>query len=684
MVVKSVTKEQLEAHGLNAADAEAMAEQVTSLLAASPAQECWTEVSKSVLTPAHPFGVHHLLYDLVFADWDPALGPRPAWTPTNESVRSTNIAALMADMGIDSYADLHRWSIENRPEFWDTMVARLGIRLMMPYSAIVDLSAGVERPAWLSGARLNIAESCFAADPDATAILYRAEDGEPATISYGELDRLSNRVANGLAMMDYGPGDALACYMPMTAESVIIYLGIVKAGCIVVSIADSFAPAEIEKRLQLSHASGIFTQDFLVRGGKKLLLYEKVVEAGGPPAIVVPSGAGFAELRDGDVAWNDFMEANDRFETVPCAPDDCTNILFSSGTTGAPKTIPWTQTTPIKAAVDGHLHHDIRPGDVIAWPTNLGWMMGPWLIYAGLVNRATIALYYGAPTGRGFAEFVQDAKVNMLGVVPSLVKAWRNGNSTEGLDWSAIRAFSSTGECSNADDMLWLMARAGYKPVIEYCGGTEIGGGYITGTVVQPSSPATFSTPALGLDLVLIDDEGGEADNGEVFLVPPSMGLSNELLNRNHHEVYFADTPAGPGGVTLRRHGDQIERLGGGYFCAHGRADDTMNLGGIKVSSAEIERTLNVLEDVNETAAIAVTGEGGGPALLVIYAVAGPDAGSNVEALKTEMQAEIKQHLNPLFKIHDVIIVDSLPRTASNKVMRRKLRGDYGKGTVKN
>ena len=678
--MRTITAEQLAAHGLDGDEAGKVAARVSELLGSRPAQECWSEITASLLTPAQPFSLHTFLYDLVFSDWDRARGPRPAWTPSDESIRSTNIAALMADLAIDSYPELHAWSVRNRAEFWDTMVARLNIRLMMPYSEIVDLSAGVERPAWLKDARLNIAESCFGGEPDAPAIVYQPEGGALATMTYAELDRLSNRVANALSVMDYNTGDALACYMPMTAESVVIYLGIVKAGCVVVSIADSFAPDEIEKRLRLSNAKGIFTQDFLTRAGKSFPLYDKVVEAGGPPAIVLPSGAGFAELRDGDVAWNDFMEAGDQFETVPCGPDDCTNILFSSGTTGDPKAIPWTQTTPIRSATDGHLHHDIRPGDVVAWPTNLGWMMGPWLIYASLVNRATIALYYGAPTGRGFAEFVQDAKVTMLGVVPSLVKAWRNGNCTQGLDWSAVRAFSSTGECSNADDMLWLMSRAGYRPVIEYCGGTEIGGGYITGTVAQPASPATFSTPALGLDFVLMDEDGQETDSGEVFLVPPSIGLSNTLLNRDHHEVYYADTPAGPDGAQLRRHGDEIERLGGGFFCAHGRADDTMNLGGIKVSSTEIERTLSMLEDINETAAIAVESEGGGPALLVIYAVPRPGAELNRDTLKAEMQIEIKQHLNPLFKIHDVMIVESLPRTASNKVMRRKLRGDYRTG----
>src|SRR5688572_22989055 len=183
------------------------------------------------------------------------------------------------------------------------------------------------------------------------------------------------------------------------------------------------------------------------------------------------------------------------------------NILFSSGTTATPKAIPWNHTTPIKAAADAYLHHDIRPGDVLAWPTNLGWMMGPWLIYAALVNRAAIALYSGAPSGADFGDFVEKTGVTMLGVIPSLVRAWRESRCMEGRDWSRIRCFSSTGECSNADDMRYLMSLAGNKPVIEYCGGTEIGGGYITGTMIHPAAPATFTTPALGLDFEILDDD---------------------------------------------------------------------------------------------------------------------------------------------------------------------------------
>jgi len=674
-----ITPEQLEAAGLDHAAAATLAAAVNSTAALPPAER-WATVTREQLRPDQPFPVHLAVYDAVFAEWDPADGPRPAWTPAPDTVAQTNIGQLMAELDLTTYQALHEWAGTNRAEFWDRMIRKLEIPFREPYTAVLDLSDGVARPNWLPGAKFNIADSCFLAPPDSTAVIYQPEGGAPARLTYAQLEAMTRRVAHGLAQAGFGPGDALACYMPMTVESVAIYLGLVRAGCVVVSVADSFAPAEVAKRLTIAGAKGIFTQDVLARAGKQLPLYEKVRAANAPRAIVLPAdpSAGMqVELRPGDLAWDAFLGADRPFESVACAAGAHTNILFSSGTTGDPKAIPWTQTTPLKCAVDGHLHQNIQPGDVVAWPTNLGWMMGPWLIYAGLVNRAAIALFHGAPTGRPFTTFVQDARVTMLGVVPSLVKAWRADDCIEGLDWHAIKAFSSTGECSNAEDMLFLMSRAGYKPVIEYCGGTELAGGYITCSMAQPASPATFSTPALGLDFVLLDENGHATDNGEVALVPPSIGFSNELLNRDHDEVYFKDMPAGPNGEVLRRHGDQIERLPGGHYRAHGRVDDTMNLGGIKVSSTEIERTVNALEGVRETAAIAVADQAGGPQRLVVYVVLEPGANLAKDELHAAMQREIKANLNPLFRIHALVILESLPRTASNKVMRRKLRAAF-------
>ena len=124
-----------------------------------------------------------------------------------------------------------------------------------------------------------------------------------------------------------------------------------------------------------------------------------------------------------------------------------------------------------------------------------------------------------------FGKFVQEANVNMLGVVPTIVKAWRLFKCMEQFDWSNIKVFSSTGETSQVDDMFYLSSLAQMRPVIEYCGGTEIGGGYVTSTVVQPNAPATFSTPALGLDLEILDEDYNPADSGELFVVPPSIGF---------------------------------------------------------------------------------------------------------------------------------------------------------------
>ncbi|MHC4402234.1 MAG: AMP-binding protein [Planctomycetota bacterium] len=640
--------------------------------------QAWQWITRNLLRPEHPMEVHEHLHDAIFADWDPADGPAPAWFPENP--HSSNIAWLMRRVGKRSYRDLHAWSVSQRQEFWATMVERLNVQFSKPFASALGLADGPEHPRWLEGARLNVVDSCFQGPDDSPAVFFRPEDGPVRCMSVAELRSMVARVANGLADLGTKAGDRVAIDMPMTVQSVAIYLGAVAAGRPVVTVADSFAPAEIVVRLRIGEARCIFTQDFALRRGKRLPLYEKVRAAGAPQAIVVPCGRAVdCELRDGDVAWQDFLSDQTDFQTVPRDPADFSTILFSSGTTGLPKAIPWDHTTPIKSAIDAHLHHDVRPGDVLCWPTNMGWMMGPWLVYAALMNKATMALFYGAPTTRGFGQFVQDAGVTMLGLVPSLVSAWRSTGCLDGLNWSRIRAFSSTGECSNPQDMLFLMSRAGYKPVIEYCGGTEIGGAYATGTVVQHAAPATFSTPALGSDLVILDEQGQTADRGEVFLIPPSMGLSLELLNGDHHEVYYVDTPPGPQGQLLRRHGDQIERFANGYFRAHGRADDTMNLGGIKVSSLEIEEIVEGVEGVRETAAIAVSPPGGGPNMLVLYAVLTGETEPSAADLLSAARQAIRTKLNPLFKVHDVVVTQALPRTASNKVMRRALRAEYEK-----
>eukprot|EP00193_Tetraselmis_chui_P015357 CAMPEP_0177772580 /NCGR_PEP_ID=MMETSP0491_2-20121128/12322_1 /TAXON_ID=63592 /ORGANISM="Tetraselmis chuii, Strain PLY429" /LENGTH=718 /DNA_ID=CAMNT_0019290447 /DNA_START=601 /DNA_END=2758 /DNA_ORIENTATION=+ len=636
-------------------------------------------------------------------------GYPPLWLPTAEGAAETNVGRFMAtkfqgghdwescrtgDPRLD-FPKLQMLSYDQPELFWPQVLEELRVKFHRKPSRI--LSPNRQNPdevCWLPDATMNIAESCIVGrDPDAAAVVW-AKDGSPRDVHYisvGQLHQQICHVASSLRAMGLRPGDSVAVCMPMTARAVSLYLGIVWAGCAVVGVADSFAKAEVATRVRVAGASAMFTQDVIPRGGRLLPLYSKLaglrLEHG---TIVVPAveDAGLqAELRPEDTPWAAFaaMDPTAGAALTPPHIDDAqcvSNILFSSGTTGEPKAIPWTHVTPIRCAVDGWGHQDVRAGEVVVWPTNLGWMMGPWLIYASLLNGAAIGLYEGSPLGRDFGEFIASARVSMLGLVPSMVKAWRSSGCMAGLDWGCIRRFSSTGEASNADDYHWLMARAGYKPVVEYCGGTEIGGGFLAGSLLLPARPGMFSTPTLGCRLTLITDAGRLSQHGlgeppavgELAINPPMLGSSQRLLNRDHFKVYYEGMPRLTNGQILRRHGDVIRRYDGGSYAAQGRCDDTMNLGGIKISSVEIERACMAagVEGVLDVAAVGVSGTGGGPEKLVVFCVR--NGTTSADELRTVFSEALKQRLNPLFKVSAVVIVSSLPRTATNKVMRRVLR----------
>ncbi|KAH7528835.1 hypothetical protein FEM48_Zijuj05G0114900 [Ziziphus jujuba var. spinosa] len=709
-----ISASDIEALGIEPEVAKSLHGRLTKIIrnygTATP--DTWSNISRHILSPDLPFSFHQMMYYGCYKDFGP---DPPAWIPDLEAAVSTNVGQLLERQGkeflgsrykdpISSFSDFQEFSVKNPEVYWKTILDEMNVSFSIPPQCILRENVSGERHfshpggEWLPGAFVNPANNClslnYKRNLDDSMVLWRDEGKDDLPINKMTLKELREEVwlvAHALEKLGLDKGSAIAIDMPMDVRSVIIYLAIVLAGYVVVSIADSFAHLEISTRLRISQAKAIFTQDLIIRGEKCIPLYSRIVEAESPMAIVIPTrGSSFSiKLRDGDIAWNDFLERVGDFKKIEFAAVDqpieaFTNILFSSGTTGEPKAIPWTHATPFKAAADAWCHMDIQKGDVVCWPTNLGWMMGPWLVYASLLNGASIALYNGSPLGSGFAKFVQDAKVTMLGVIPSIVRTWKSSNCVAGYDWSTIRCFGSTGEASNVDEYLWLMGRACYKPVIEYCGGTEIGGGFVSGSLLQAQSLAAFSTPAMGCSLYILGSNGlpipqNQPGIGELALDPLMFGASRTLLNADHYDVYFKGMPVWNGKV-LRRHGDMFELTSRGYYHAHGRADDTMNIGGIKVSSVEIERICNEVDDsVLETAAIGVPPLGGGPEQLVI-AVVFKDSNNpkeDLNQLRISFNSAVQKKLNPLFRVSRVVPLLSLPRTATNKVMRRILREQF-------
>ncbi|NDK17750.1 MAG: AMP-binding protein, partial [Zetaproteobacteria bacterium] len=322
--------------------------------------------------------------------------------PNQSVVNKSNIFKMMQKHQFKDYQDFWNWSVTKRAEFWDETIQNLNLVFSKKYKTVLDVSTGVETPIWLKEAQLNIVDSCFNNSPQAIALVYQKEGGTLTNVTQQNLENLVNQIANSLRQAGIKQGDAIAIDMPMTLEAVAIYLAGIKAGTPIVTIADSFTPNEIEVRLKIAHPKLIFTQDYLLRAGKTLPLFDKICQAKAPKAIVIKATNQAVNLRLGDVYWNDFLVSDTVFESVKQNPETLITVLFSSGTTGAPKAIPWNHTTPIKGASDAYYHHDIQKNEVVCWPTNLGWMMGPWLVFAALINKATIALYDGAPLDTEF------------------------------------------------------------------------------------------------------------------------------------------------------------------------------------------------------------------------------------------------------------------------------------------
>lgn len=611
--------------------------------------------------------------------------PIATWFPNETTIQQTHLYQWIHEGQFADYAALHTWSYQEHAQFLEKLIKRLPISFDHPYSTTMDVTNGVESPIWFRNGKLNIVNSCFQAEASSIAIIEKNEEGRVRAVTYKELDDFSNQIASAIAAC-YQPGDRFAIIMPMNIEAVAIHLGIIKAGCATIAIAESFSKIEIEARLRIANARAIFIQDRMIRNKKDVSLYNMLIDETSLPAILVETKEKSCSIRQNDRTFVAFIALGSAiFKAVSCLPSDYTTILFSSGTTGDPKAIPWTHTTPIKCASDAYFHHDLKPGDRFLWPTSLGWMMGAWLIYASLINKATIALFDGSPNHPLLGAFIEKQQLTHIGVVPTLVKSWRTTKCMEEHDWSHIKLFTSTAECSNADDMQYLMSLADKKPIIEYCGGTEIAGAYVTSTLLTPLAPAAFTTAAMGMHFLILDEEGNQASSGEVVLVPPAIGLSTTLLNADHHAVYYANVIGGEKfQLMLRKHGDLIEQFDNGFYQLLGRADDTMNISGIKISCVEIERLLLNLPGIQEVAVIGITPFGGGPSLLVIFVVQKDSCQLEKNALKDLMQDKIKNEMNRLFKIFDLEILTFLPRTASNKVLRRVLKKEYEKKLYEN
>ncbi|HHY20353.1 MAG TPA: AMP-binding protein [Bacilli bacterium] len=616
-----------------------------------------------------------------------------AWTPSAELIESTRLYRWMKQLGFDDYDAFLQKANEDVAWFWGEAEKIIGIDWFQTYTKTLDLEEGIKWPKWYVDAQLNTAHISVRkwakqeSSKNNQALIWEGENGEVRTFTFSELDQQIAQVANGLKQQGINKGDIIAIYMPMVPETVIAMLAIAKIGAIYSPVFSGYGADAVATRLNASKAKMMITADGFYRRGREVGMKEEADKA----ASMSPSLEKMVVYRrlnrdipwtEGrDVDWNDVSNQEPLQSTERMDASDPLMIIYTSGTTGRPKGAVHNHAGfPLKAAFDAGIGMDLKQGECLFWFTDMGWMMGPFLVFGGLINGASIVLYEGTPD---FPEpdrlwkLVANHKVTHLGISPTLIRAMmKHGESwAERHDLSSLRAIGSTGEPWNPEPWNWLFEKVGKSkiPIINYSGGTEISGGILGNVLIRPIGPITFNSPLPGMEANVFNENGEPVLNevGELVITKPWVGMTNGFWKEKerYEETYWHRWN------DVWVHGDWVIKDNEGFWTITGRSDDILNIAGKRLGPSEMESILVGHPAVIEAGTIGIPDEVKGEVAICFVVV--KEETEKTEELKQEMLALVAEKLGRALKPAAIHFVPDLPKTRNAKVMRRAIRSAY-------
>ncbi len=623
------------------------------------------------------------------------------YEPDEAFVESTNVYAFMQEYGISDYDELIERTTSDVEWFWDELPDYLGIEWYDEYDEVRDDTDGPQFTDWYPGGSINVAHNTVDrhAAPDSerrnkVACVWEGEDGETRNFTYHELARTSNQVASYLESVGVGTGDTVALYMPMVPEVISILYGCFEAGAIAVPIFSGFGVEATATRIEDPEADVLFTADGFYRRGSRVTLKDTADEAIEEADHDVTDVVVYRRFADSDpdmtagrdVYWADSVaEADDDYETKQLDSADESMLLYSSGTTGRPKGIVHTHAgAQLQAAKEVYFGFDLKPSDRFFWVSDIGWMMGPWMLIGTHTFGGTMVMYEGAPDHPEpdrFWRLIDRHDVTQFGISPTAIRALRKQGDewVEGHDLSSLRLLGSTGEPWDPESWLWFYEEigGGDAPIINISGGTEIFGCFLMPLPGQPLKPCTLGGPGLGMDIDIVDETGRSIrdDHERGYLVArdscPSMTKSLWSGDERYLHEYWSSFEDPP----MWDHGDWAQMDEEGFWYLHGRADDALNVAGRKVGPAEIEGALIEHEAVNQAAAVGVPDDTTGTAV-VTYVVLEPGY-EETDELREALRAKVGEEHGKPFRPREVLFVDEFPKTQSGKIIRRAIEATY-------
>lgn len=576
--------------------------------------------------------------------------------------------------------ELHEWSIKNPSEFWDLVWRHFQVIGERGEGPTFSSGSDLFEARFFSGSSLNYARNLLRRSDDTPAIISYSEDGLSDQVSWAELHDLVSQLQQSLRALGVTEKDRVAAWLPNGIEIYAVMLACASIGAVFSSVSPDFGPKGVLDRFGQIKPKVLFAATGYQYGGRQFSLIEKIndvtKELSSVEQVVVVSNDESELSQLGECKT--FKEFRSLFEPkevsfVDLPFDHPLYILYSSGTTGAPKCIVHRAGgLLLKHLVEHRLHCDVRPGDRVFYFTTAGWMMWNWLA-AGLAAEATLIVFDGSPfypDGSQLFDLVDQNGITLLGVsakfIDSVSSAGLRPIETHNL--KTLRTVCSTGSPLSPEGFAHVYES--WKEDVHLAsisGGTDLCGCLVGGNPNKPVFAGQIQGPILGQDIDVLNDDGNSVDvgvQGELVCKSafPSMpiGFWNDPEDIRCKSTYFEKFPG------VWHQGDFAEKTAAGGFIIHGRSDATLNPGGVRIGTSEIYRRVDLFDEILESLAV---GQSWMSDVRIILFVVVADGFSFDDSLANRLRQSIRDGASPRHVPAVILGVPDLPRTRSGKLV---------------
>jgi len=601
------------------------------------------------------------------------------WTPSLEKSGSSQMGLFSAAAGVPE-EELHEWSIKNPSEFWDLVWRHFQVIGERGEGPAFSSGSDLFEARFFSGSSLNYARNLLRRSDDAPAIISYSEDGLSDQVSWAELHDLVSQLQQSLRALGVTEKDRVAAWLPNGIEIYAVMLACASIGAVFSSVSPDFGPKGVLDRFGQIKPKVLFATTGYQYGGRQFSLIEKIndvtKELSSVEQVVVVSNDESELSQLGECKT--FKEFRSLFEPkevsfVDLPFDHPLYILYSSGTTGAPKCIVHRAGgLLLKHLVEHRLHCDVRPGDRVFYFTTAGWMMWNWLA-AGLAAEATLIVFDGSPfypDGSQLFDLVDQNGITLLGVSAKFIDSVSSAGlrPIETHDLKTLRTVCSTGSPLSPEGFTHVYDS--WKEDIHLAsisGGTDLCGCLVGGNPNKPVFAGQIQGPILGQEIDVLNDDGNSVDvgvQGELVCKSafPSMpiGFWNDPEDIRYKSTYFEKFPG------VWHQGDFAEKTTAGGFIIHGRSDATLNPGGVRIGTSEIYRRVDLFDEILESLAV---GQSWMSDVRIILFVVVADGFSFDDSLANRLRQSIRDGASPRHVPAVILGVPDLPRTRSGKLV---------------